>query len=227
MVAREYFTGRELRLWQDELEAGNAAPFPVDRSALFVAYYASAELGCFLALGWPLPEAVLDLFVEFRAETNGLPTPSGAGLLGALAYYGLDSMTAETKDEMRDLVMRGGPWNADERQAILNYCAQDVHALTALLPKMLPAVLMQGETPRQGLGRALHRGRFMKAAARMEWAGVPVDRELLAKLRENWDGLIADVIDVIALSIKVSSSSHSKTWSGCSGSEMRACGVLP
>ena len=60
MVAREYFTGRELRLWQDELRARRAAPFPVDRSALFVAYYASAELGCFLALGWPLPEAVLD-----------------------------------------------------------------------------------------------------------------------------------------------------------------------
>ena len=51
----------------------------------------SAELGAFLALGWPLPEAVLDLYVEFRAETNGLPTPSGSGLLGALAYHGLDS----------------------------------------------------------------------------------------------------------------------------------------
>ena len=126
MVAREYFTGRELRLWQDELRARRAAPFPVDRSALFVAYYASAELGCFLALGWPLPEAVLDLYVEFRAQTNGLPTPSGAGLLGALAYHGLDSMTSEAKDEMRDLVLRGGPWSADERQAVLDYCATDV-----------------------------------------------------------------------------------------------------
>ena len=203
MVAREYFTGRELRLWQDELRARRAAPFPVDRSALFVAYYASAELGCFLALGWPLPEAVLDLYVEFRAETNGLPTPSGSGLLGALAYHGLDSMTSEAKDEMRDLVLRGGPWSADERQAVLDYCASDVTAPSRLLPKMLPAVLMRGDTPRQGLGQALHRGRFMKAAARMEWVGVPIDLELLSELRENWDGIINDVIAGLAADFPV------------------------
>jgi DNA polymerase I len=38
---------------------------------LFVAYYASAELGCFKALGWPMPVRILDLFVEFRCHLNG------------------------------------------------------------------------------------------------------------------------------------------------------------
>ena len=65
---------------------------------LFVAYYASAELGCYRVLGWPMPERVLDLFVEFRARTNGLATPAGNSLLGALAYFGLDSIGADEKD---------------------------------------------------------------------------------------------------------------------------------
>ena len=35
---------------------------------------------------------MLDLFAEFRCLTNGLPTASGAGLLGALVHFGLDAM---------------------------------------------------------------------------------------------------------------------------------------
>jgi hypothetical protein len=44
---------------------------------LFVAFYASAELGCYRVQSWPMPERILDLFVEFRDRTNGLTTPAG------------------------------------------------------------------------------------------------------------------------------------------------------
>ncbi len=208
LVAREYLTGRELRLWQDDLRRLGQAPFPTDRGALFVAYYASAELGCFLALGWPLPEAVLDLFAEFRAGTNGLPVPAGSGLLGALAYHGLDSMAGDEKDAMRELVLRGGPWTVAERAAILDYCASDTAALAALLPKMLPAILTRGTNPRQGLGQALLRGRYMAAAARMEWAGVPVDAPLLAELRANWGALSAAIVGELATDYPVFEGVH-------------------
>ena len=66
-----------------------------------------------------MPERILDLYVEFRNHTNGLPTISGSGLLGALTHYGLDSIGAGEKDEMRELVLRGGPWSGEERLAIL------------------------------------------------------------------------------------------------------------
>jgi hypothetical protein len=65
---------------------------------------------------------------------------SGAGLLGALAHFGLDGIGAVEKDEMRDLVLRGGPWTDTERAAILDYCESDVAALARLLPAMLPTV---------------------------------------------------------------------------------------
>jgi hypothetical protein len=183
LVARELKTGRTIRLWRDQL--GHAAPYPTSSDCLFVAYYASAELGCHLALGWPMPERILDLYTEFRNRTNGLPTIAGNGLIGALASHGLDSIDAAEKTEMRDLIMRGGPWSDDERVAILDYCQSDVDALARLLPAMLPRV---------DLPRALLRGRYMAAAARMEHAGVPIDVTTLARFRAHWTDIQDELI---------------------------------
>jgi len=105
MVAKELLSGQTWRLWRGDF--GPTPPFPIGSDGLFVAYYASAELGCFGALGWARPENVLDLFIEFRDRTNGLPTPAGSGLVGALAYFGVDTIGAVEKDEMRALVLAG------------------------------------------------------------------------------------------------------------------------
>jgi hypothetical protein len=183
LVARELKSGRTIRLWRDQF--GATPPYPLDADCLYVAYYASAELGCHLALGWPLPARVLDLFAEFRNRTNGLPTIAGRGLVGALAAHGLDSIGADEKAEMRDLVMRGGPWSDEERAAVLDYCESDVDALARLLPAMLPKIDMP---------RALLRGRYMCAAARMEHAGVPIDMEMLARLRAHWTDIQDELI---------------------------------
>jgi DNA polymerase I len=97
MVAKEFHSGHVIRLWVDEL--GSAPPFDVGKAALFVAYYASAELGCFLSLGWSLPARILDLFTEFRNLTNGSSPLAGNSLLGALSYFGLDGIGAGEKDD--------------------------------------------------------------------------------------------------------------------------------
>ena len=186
LVAREFRVGRQIRLWRSDF--GSAPPYSTGPESLFVAYYASAEIGCHLALGWPVPERVLDLFTEFRNLTNGLSTTSGSSLLGALAHFGLDSIGTHEKEEMRNLVLRGGPWSSTERAAILDYCGGDVDALVRLLPMMLPYI---------DLPRALLRGRYMAAVARMERAGVPIDTKTLELLRQNWnaiqDQLIAEI----------------------------------
>jgi len=211
MVARELRSGQLLRLWRDELQAVVWPPFEVGPDILFVAYYASAELGCFLALGWPMPARVLDLFTEFRAATNGLPTPCGAGLLGALQWHGLEAMAADAKTAMRDLVLRGGPWSAAERLAVLDYCQADVDALAALLPRMLPGILGRQGDAATALGQALLRGRYMAAAAaRMEWAGVPVDTPALGRLRAGWGGLKARLIEQVDARYGVYEGSTSK-----------------
>ena len=188
MVAWELHSGRTIRLSAYELEEMSAPPFSVGPDTLFVANYASAELNCFLELGWPMPVRVLDLFAEFRGMTNGLPVPCGNGLLGALAYFGIDGMGAVEKKGMRELAMRGSPYSDTEIAALLAYCESDVLALEKLFHKMAPRI---------DLPRALLRGRYMAAAARIERTGAPMDVELLDRLRANWpdiqDRLIAEV----------------------------------
>jgi hypothetical protein len=89
---------------------------------------------------------------------------------------------------MRELAIRGGPFTGAERVALLDYCQSDVDALARLLPAMLPHI---------DLPRALLRGRYMAAAARMEWVGVPIDTATLTRLRNSWSSikscLIAEV----------------------------------
>jgi DNA polymerase-1 len=190
MVAREWRTGATICLNADELARLDAPPFPIGPDTLYVCYYATAEMGAHLALGWPLPVNVLDLYVEFRNRTNGLKCPLGAGLLGALSFYGLNAMDAAEKDEMRQLALRGGPYSFDEQAALRDYCLADVEAETGLLTAMLH---------RQDIdvGRALLRGRYMAALSHVERAGVPLDLDALSELRDGWQdvkaGLVAQV----------------------------------
>jgi hypothetical protein len=160
---------------------------------LFVAYYAPAEWSCFLALGWPLPVRILDLYIEFRAKTNGLALPVGRGLLGALSYHGIPGITSDEKKDMRDLILSGGPWTDAERRAIFDYCATDVDCLGPLLAAMLPGI----RSTVQGFGQALLRGRYTAAVAQMEHTGVPIDVPVIEALRLHWrdikQGLVADV----------------------------------
>ena len=188
MVVKDFLSGTTQRFWQTEMNALRCAPFCTGPKALCVAYFASAELDCFLKLGWPLPENVLDLFVEFRCLTNGTAPAHGAGLLGALLHFGLPTISAQQKDEMRDLVLRGGPWSQQEQQDILDYCESDVQALELLLPAMLPTI---------DLPRALLRGRYMKAVSQMQAIGTPIDTDMLHEIKTHWadiqDALIADI----------------------------------
>jgi hypothetical protein len=177
MVAKEFYSGRELRLWRDELQRLDAAPFNVGDDACFVAYVAAAELTCFLALGWALPAHVLDLAQEHKLAINsGKQGKSkiGWGLVDALRCRGLLHLMADEKPEMIDLILSRADYAGDERSAILNYCASDVYGLIGLLPKMLPNI---------DLKRAIHwRGRYMRAVARMEFNGIPFDMDTFARI---------------------------------------------
>lgn len=72
--------------------------------------------------------------------------------------------------------------------ALLDYCQSDVDALISLLPAMQSSI---------DLPRALLRGRYMKAAAQVEFNGIPVDSETLHGLTRHWvdiqDRLIVEV----------------------------------
>jgi DNA polymerase-1 len=176
LAAHELCSGRTLRLWRDEL--GGQPPYRTDGGVLFVSFVANAECACHLALGWPMPARVLDLSPAFRNLTNGRSTPEGKGLLGALRYFGLDTISAKLKDSMQQRVMQGWPFTPAERERILKYCASDIDALARLLPRILAA-------PDFNLGVALYHGEFAAVSALMEHHGVPMDMEIFPQLADE------------------------------------------
>ena len=196
LVCREFRTKRTIRRWRDEL--GKLPPYPVGPESLFVAYFAPAEIGFHLALEWQKPVRILDLYVEYRNRYNCLPTiveqklyqkgekkPKRNSLIGALIQFGLDTIGISEKQEMIDLINTGGPWTPDQKLAILDYCESDVAGLDRLLSAMLP----QLDVP-----RSLYRGRYTASVASMEDVGVPVDVELLIRLRNRWEQIKEDLI---------------------------------
>ncbi len=187
LCAWDLTSGETWRLWHDEL---HTCPFDTEND-IFICFFASAEWSVFLVLGWPLPRRCIDLYVEHRRITNGGPTISGNGLLGALSSFGLGSIAPAEKQRLRDRIMSGPPYDADEKQEILDYCWSDVAATARLLEAMEPHLASSPIV----WGQCLLRGRYMRAVAEMEHTGIPVDMSTLTAMRERWEDIKRGLID--------------------------------
>ena len=195
-------TGVKERYWHGEFPS--KPPFGTGPRTLWLGFMSSAEWGSFLSLGWPLPEIILDPFVEFKNCTNRTGVkkkgkhktkgelenpmrPHGTGLLGVCKSYGCTNslMAKSEKSSWQNLCLRGGPYTAAEREGILEYCENDVVLLADLLPRILPDILCTDNDWELALGRALMRGWYMAASACMERVGTPIDVNLFERIRDN------------------------------------------
>jgi len=177
-VAKNLGTGNEtwVWLWGRKVEAPS---FPAD--AIFVCYSAPAEMAIQEIMGWPLPQNVIDLYAEYRVKTNGHPhKPSKNGLIDACNFYGIPTPTSEHKKLMQDRCSEGGPFSDEEKEAILQYCSEDVDMTSRLFVAMRDDI----DWP-----RALVRGMYGKAVAAIEGRGIPIDLNEYSRIRDNWDGL--------------------------------------
>ena len=66
----------------------NRPPYPVDADCLLITVDGAAVAAAHLCLGWPAPERIIDLMVEFRNIANGRSTSAVGGLAGALLWFG-------------------------------------------------------------------------------------------------------------------------------------------
>jgi DNA polymerase-1 len=123
LVCLEMRSGRIVRQWQDQF--GPIPPYRLDADVLAIGYLLSAELGTHIALGWGQPVSRLDPYVEFRHLTNDGRIRAGDrdkgfySLDGALQYFGLNLVDAAHKKEMRERILQGPPFTAQERRDIL------------------------------------------------------------------------------------------------------------
>ena len=191
MVIQDLQSDGVSRCWRDDLREMRTPPFEAGEDVAIVSYFAPAEVQSMLALDWDIDVSVIDLFAEFRCQTNGNPDVGRKSLVSALQLYGLEQFIPEEKDSMRDLILSGGPWSEAQRSAILDYCQQDVVALGPLLNAMLrhaPWCELQ-------FNQALLRGRYMKAVGAMQHRGIPIDLGLLDKLNTNWEDIKLNLIE--------------------------------
>ena len=126
LAARELRSGLTIGLRRDEL--GPQPPYRVDEKAVVVSFVANAEVTCHLSPNWPVPKNIIDLSPAFRNIVNGRSVPEGKGLLGALRYYGLDTINPKQKDAMRKRIMQGWPFTPEEMAQISARQASGVYS---------------------------------------------------------------------------------------------------
>src|SRR5262249_6176294 len=183
--ALEMRSSRLIRRWQNEL--GPFPPYRLDANALITGYMLSAELGSHIALGWGRPACALDPYIEFRHHVNNGAAKAEDrekgfyGLDGALRYFHENGIDTAHKTEMRDRILQGPPFSADERDAILAYCEEDTRALAQLMKHIVPTI--------QSLPHAMMRANFQWAIAQQERRGVPLDAPRLDRIRSLWGAI--------------------------------------
>src|SRR5208337_1509523 len=110
-----------------------------DGRAVWVGYYTTGDLACFKALGWPIPEYLIDLYAEHYCLINngdgfGDGPTEKLGLLDALCHYGEEpSVTAAEKKLNRDLALEDRALTADEMAKLLAYNLGDARDTARLL----------------------------------------------------------------------------------------------
>src|SRR5262245_20656584 len=106
LVVHELVSNRSWRYWGDNLLALRGhCPFDVGPQSLWVSTHGAGDLQCFLTMDWSLPVHVVDIFPEYRHETNGRfenrAWSAKAGQLDMARFYGVPAMSQKTKDAGR------------------------------------------------------------------------------------------------------------------------------
>lgn len=170
LAAVDIETGSLVEIGAPRLLGVRHPPYPTGPQAMIVTAHAHELVACHLALDWRVPERIVDLMVEYRNLANGQSGVLVGGLAGALICFG--------RSVFDGLVTGTSPEKMRRR-------------LAALLQ------VFEGMQPRLDLGRALLRGRYMCAVARIEAAGVPVDQHLVTRLADDWRTLRGRIVDLV------------------------------
>lgn len=162
--------GHQFEIGTPKLLSVRFPPYPTGPRALVVTFGACDMLGVHLALGWRLPERIVDLMIEFRTLTNGKGGLAVGGLAGALLWLGCSTAGAFAVGNQAHCMR------------------QRLDAVTRLF------LAMRNTLP---LGHALLRGRYLTAVARIEAVGLPSDQRAIEQLREKWVPIKRRVMQLI------------------------------
>ena len=145
-------------------------PYPTGPDALVITTDGQSLAALHLALGWLMPQRLIDLPLEHRNAINGLAIDLVGGLAGALLFYGRPASDA--------LVCSNAPQHVRRRLAAVS-------------------TLFEAMRPELDIGRAILRGRYLCACSRIETTGIPIDRDTLTALSRDWPDARSRIIDQV------------------------------
>jgi DNA polymerase I len=114
----------------------------------------------------------------------------------AICYNLLGVTPNPNKKDMRNRIIKGGPFDEKDREDILEYCASDIAYLPDLLRKLIAEILILGNIngvpyPIDKYYKdALIRGQWMKNCAIIERRGIPLNIERLKRIQGNKDTIV-------------------------------------
>ena len=186
-----------VRRWRGEF--GSTPPFDVGPDALVVGYSLWAELTCFLVLAWRFPVHVFDLHTAFLASSNILlpynpeevRNKQRKRLSDACCSYGIEGWETIDKPVIAKAIGEGR-WREYGREAVLQYCEEDVRASTELLRRQLTGY---GRRSPVNPELVMHWSKYSaKTVARIQARGMPIDMPLWNLVQENKLAVIGALI---------------------------------
>lgn len=186
-------------------EFGRVPPFDIGPDTLFVAYSAWAEMTCFQMLGWRFPVHVFDQHTAYLAASNILlpynpdekRIRQSKGLSDACRAYGIEGWERIDKKGI-SADIGNGLWQKYGKEAVLDYCEEDVKASTQLLRAQLrDRCDYRGHVslPAADVERVLHWSNYSaKSIAPIQARGMPIDVPLWNTVQENKQAVIADLL---------------------------------
>ena len=176
-----------------------APPFDIGPDTLFVAYSAWAELTCFLTLGWKFPEHVFDLHTAYLAASNVLPAHDPdkvrekprKRLSDACRAYEIAGWENIDKDTISKDIGEGH-WEKYGKDAVFDYCEEDVRMSALLLRRQLQTC---AGLPPTDTARVIRWSNYSaKAIAKIQARGMPIDMPLWNLVQENKAAVIGELL---------------------------------
>ena len=177
-----------IRRWRGEF--GSTPPFDIGPDALVVGYSLWAEMTCFQVLGWKFPTHVFDLHTAYLATSNILlpydpdevRKRPRKRLSDACRAYGIEGWEKIDKESISKDIGEGR-WHLHGREAVLQYCEEDVRASTELMRRQLSG---HGNRAPVDAERVMYWSTYAaKTVARIQARGMPIDMPLWDRVQEN------------------------------------------
>src|SRR5262249_38300451 len=185
---------RTIRLWKGDF--GRRPPFGIGDDTLFVAYSAWAEMSCFMVLNWKFPVHIFDQHTAYLAASNVLlpydpdevRKKPRKRLADACRAYGLHGWENIDKEAIQKDI-GASHWRKYGRQAVLEYCEEDVRMEALLFAAQLRQRNdLRGHLlfPAADVDRVLHWSNYSaKSIAQIQARGMPIDTDLWNIVQDN------------------------------------------